>query len=346
MKYNRIGGINLEVSEVCLGTMTFGEQNSPKQSFEIMDTAFDHGINFFDTAEMYPIPPKSSTVHRTEEIIGQWRGFHKNRDKIIMATKVIGPTEFMTWIREGSPRLDKKNINQALENSLRRLKTDYIDLYQIHWPARTTNYFGQLGFKEPQREDSTPIHETLEVLSELVSQGKVKAIGLSNETPWGIMQFLATAKEHNLPIVSTVQNPYSLLNRTYEIGCSEISYREGIKLLSYSPLGFGVLTGKYLEGKDNPSNRLNLFSQYTRYSNKNAISATKKYIELAKSFNISMTQLALSFCYSRDFMGSTIIGATSCDQLIENIDATNITFSKELEKKVNEIHEETPNPSP
>ena len=335
-----------EVSEVCLGTMTFGEQNNQSESFEIMDTAFERGVNFFDTAEMYPIPPNKSTVHRTEEIIGNWKGFHQNRDKIIMATKVIGPTDFMTWIRNGSPRLDKKNITLALEESLKRLKTDYIDLYQIHWPSRVTNYFGQLGFKEPKTEQPTPILETLEILDQFVSSGKIKAIGLSNETPWGIMQFLNEAKNNNLPVVSTVQNPYSLLNRTYEVGCSEISYREGVKLLSYSPLGFGVLTGKYLEGKDEPTSRLNLFSQYSRYSNKNAVAATKRYLDLAKSFNLTLTQLALAFCYSRSFMGSTIIGATNTAQLIENIDATEVVFTKELENKISQIHEDLPNPSP
>tara|TARA_B100000925_G_scaffold229230_1_gene177745 strand:+ start:15128 stop:16168 length:1041 start_codon:yes stop_codon:yes gene_type:complete len=346
MKMNKINGIEQSVSEVCLGTMTFGEQNSEIESHEIMDIAFERGINFYDTAEMYPIPPKGDTYNRTEEIIGKWEKFHTHRDKIVMATKVIGPSSMMKWIRNGSPRLDKKNIFEAVEGSLKRLRTDYIDLYQIHWPARSTNFFGQLNFKEPTRESTTPIRETLEVLGELISQKKVKAIGLSNETPWGIMSFLSIAKEFNLPIVSTIQNPYSLLNRTYEIGCSEISFREGVKLLSYSPMGFGVLSGKYIEGKDTPRSRLNLFSQYSRYSNPNATKATKRYYDLAKSLNLTLTELSLAFCYSRQFMGSTIIGATTKEQLIENIHATEIEFSPEMNNLVNEIHELIPNPSP
>ena len=251
MKYNKLQGLNEEVSEVCLGTMTFGEQNSETESHEILDMALERGVNFYDTAEMYPIPPNQDSYHETERIIGRWDKFQTKREKIIMATKVIGSTNFMTWIRNGSLRLDRDNIKAACEGSLKRLKTDYIDLYQIHWPARQTNFFGQLGFKEPLEENTTPIKETLEALATLVEQKK-KAVGLSNETPWGIMTFLNTAKEYNLPVVSTVQNPYSLLNRSYEVGCSEISFRENVKLLSYSPLGFGVLSGKYIEGKDTP----------------------------------------------------------------------------------------------
>ena len=346
MKMNKIAGMENLVSEVCLGTMTFGEQNNEAQSHQILDLALERGINFYDTAEMYPIPPKADTFNRTEKIIGEWDNFHKNREKIIMATKVIGPSQMMNWIRGGSLKLDQKNIFSACEGSLQRLKTDYIDLYQIHWPARSTNFFGQRGFVEPKKENTTPIKETLEALALLIEQGKIKAIGLSNETPWGIMSFLSAAKEYNLPVVSCVQNPYSLLNRTFEIGCSEISHREGVKLLSYSPMGFGVLSGKYLEQKDTPNCRLNRFSQYNRYSNPQAIEATKRYLSLAKSLGLSLTQLSLAFCFSRPFMGSTIIGATTLDQLKENIQATEVDFTDEMNQLVNEIHQEIPNPSP
>ncbi|MAW07179.1 MAG: aldo/keto reductase [Halobacteriovoraceae bacterium] len=346
MKYNKLQGLKDAVSEVCLGTMTFGEQNSETESHKILDLSLERGVNFYDTAEMYPIPPSSESYHETERIIGKWGKFQTEREKIVMATKVIGPSSFMTWIRGGSLKLDQSNIIKACEGSLKRLNTDYIDLYQIHWPARQTNFFGQLGFQEPQEEKTTPIKETLDALASLVEQKKIRAIGLSNETPWGIMTFLNTAKEYNLPAVSTVQNPYSLLNRSYEVGCSEISYRENVKLLSYSPLGFGVLTGKYIEGKDTPKSRLNLFDQYTRYSHAKAEEITKRYYELAKSFGISLTKLALSFCYSRPFMGSTIIGATTCEQLIENIDASNYQMTVELEEQINKIHETFPNPCP
>ena len=346
MKKNKILGIEQPVSELCLGTMTFGEQNNEKESHKILDFALERGINFFDTAEMYPIPPSDSTYNETEKIIGRWPAFHQSRDKIVMASKVIGPTSFMTWIRNGSPRLDKKNINQAIEGSLKRLKTGYIDLYQIHWPARQTNYFGQLDFQTPEEESITPVKETLEVLSRLVETGKIKSVGLSNETPWGIMSFLQVAKEFHLPTVVSVQNPYSLLNRSFEIGCAEICYREDISLLSYSPMGFGVLSGKYLSGKDTPNCRLNKFPHYTRYSNPNAVEATKKYLELSESFGMSLTELSLKFCTTRPFMGSTIIGATNTTQLEENIAATSVKFNDEILQEINKIHQEHPNPSP
>ena len=346
MKKNQIQGIDQPVSEICLGTMTFGEQNNQKESHEILDSAFEKGINFYDTAEMYPIPPSASTFNETERILGNWPAFHQHREKIVMASKVIGPTSFMSWIRNGSPKLDKENINKAIEGSLKRLKTDYIDLYQIHWPARQTNYFGQLDFQTPRDESITPIKETLDVLATLINNGKIKSIGLSNETPWGIMSFIQTAKEYNLPLVVSVQNPYSLLNRSFEIGCAEICHRENISLLSYSPMGFGVLSGKYLTGTDTPNCRLNRFPQYSRYSNPIAQKATKKYLELSKEFGLSLTELSLKFCTTRPFMGSTIIGATNNAQLEENIATTTIDFNEEIQQEINKIHQEYPNPSP
>lgn len=347
MKFSQLKNIPQKVSNICLGTMTFGEQNSIEESHAILDASWEREVNFFDTAEMYPIPPRRETHHRTEEILGKWDKFHTERENIVMATKVIGPSEMMKYIRDGEHELNKKNIHHALEGSLRRLQTDYVDLYQIHWPARETNFFGRRGYNCPStRTDSDELKITLEALAELVESKKVRAIGLSNETPWGVMKFQQLAREFDLPVMSTIQNPYSLLNRTYEVGLAEVSFQEEIYLIPYSPLGFGVLTGKYLEGRSTPRDRLNLWNSYSRYSNPNAKRATQQYLDLAKSRGMSLTELALAFVNTRPFVASTIIGATTVEQVIENINTADIELDSELLSEINKIHEENPNPSP
>ena len=337
----------IKVSALCLGTMTWGEQNTEEEAYEQIDYALDRGVNFFDTAELYPVPPNEKTYTRTESIIGRYMKARGNRDEIILATKVAGKAPWTSYIRNGGNQFDKKNITEALDGSLKRLGTDYIDLYQLHWPDRKTNFFGQLGFKYPSEDSFVSIEETLEVLNEIVKSGKVRAVGLSNETPWGMMNFLHYAKTKKHVKVATTQNPYSLLNRVYEIGNAEISYREGVGLLAYSPLAFGVLSGKYLGGKRPEGARLTLFGgHFKRYSNDFAISATAKYLEIAKKYNMSLTQMALAYVTSRPFVTSNIIGATTLEQLKENIDSIDVEINKEIEKEIDAVHIEIPNPSP
>lgn len=345
MKKQLLNNTDLEVSQLCMGTMTFGEQNTPIESHQILDYAFDHGINFFDTAEMYPIPPKAATHFKTEEIIGHWSKFRHQRHQIILATKIIGPSSTMTYIRGGS-QVIKNNMKMAITGSLTRLKTDYIDLYQLHWPARPTNYFGQLGYSYPQNLRDDQILETLEAFEALKKEGLIRAYGVSNETPWGLMKYQELSKREGFTGISTIQNPYNLLNRTFEIGMAEICHREKIQLLAYSPLGFGVLSGKYVSNTSSPKDRLNQFPDYRRYSNPAAIEATKKYWELAKEHHISLSQLALQFVNTRKFLGSNIIGATTIEQLRENIESINLELSQELLNKLEAIHHGHPNPSP
>lgn len=346
MQYRALGKTDLQVSMICLGTMTWGEQNTLEEAHSQLDYAFDHGVNFIDTAEMYPVPPKAETYTRTEEIIGQWSKLQTQRDKVILATKVVGPSEFMTWVRDGQPRLNRDHIRSAIDASLKRLKTDYVDLYQLHWPDRSTNFFGQLGFKTKEDEEMTNIEETLDVLSEIYKAGKVRHFGLSNETPWGAMTFLQKAKEKDAPRMVSIQNPYNLLNRTYEIGLAEVSCRESIGLLAYSPLGFGALTGKYLNGKKPAGARLTLWERFGRYTNPRGIQATEKYVQLAKSHGLSPAQMALSYVNSRPFVTSNIIGATSLDQLKENIASVSLELSPEVVDGIENIHNEISNPCP
>ncbi|PCJ20024.1 MAG: NADP(H)-dependent aldo-keto reductase [Candidatus Cloacimonadota bacterium] len=348
MKYTTLGDTKLKVSKICLGTMTYGEQNTIEEAHEQMDYALEQGVNFFDTAELYAIPPKKETQGKTEEFIGKWFQSRKNRDKIVLASKIAGPAEWVSHIRNGSG-LDKTNITQAVESSLSRLQTDYIDLYQLHWPARNTNFFGVRGIQnlkdqETQIEDS--IHETLSALKDLINAGKIKAIGLSNETPFGVMKFLELAKYHNLPRVQTIQNPYSLLNRSYEVGLAEISLRENCLLLPYSPLGFGVLSGKYLNGQNPKDARLTLYKGYERYRGPNGILATQEYVDLAKFHNISPSQMALSYVNTRSFVCSNIIGATKLEQLKENIASINVDLSDEVLEAIEAIQDKYPNPAP
>ena len=323
--------------------MTFGEQNSESEAHDQLDYAIANGVNFIDTAEMYPVPPRQQTQGSTEAFIGSWLAKRKCRDKVIIASKVAGPG-MMDYLRDGA-QLIRSQMEQALEESLQRLQTDYLDLYQIHWPARNTNFFGKLGYQYDE-SSSTPISETLEVLNDFVKSGKIRYIGISNETPWGTMQYLKLSEQNQWPRIISIQNPYSLLNRTYEIGLAEFSHRESIDLLAYSPLGFGVLTGKYLHTGDVSKARLTLFEGYTRYSNEQAKAATKKYVMLAKQIGISATHMALAYVNSRPFLGANIIGATSIDQLKENIESTETVLSAETIDQIEYIHREIPNPSP
>jgi len=343
MEYSQLGNTDLRVSKICLGTMTFGEQNSESEAHQQLDFALDEGVNFIDTAEMYPVPPRQETQGLTESYIGTWLKKNKKRDKLVIASKVAGPG-MMDYLRNGV-ELVRGQMQQALDDSLRRLNTDYLDLYQIHWPARKTNFFGQLGYQFDETE-STPIEETLGVLNDFVQSGKVRHIGISNETPWGAMQYLMLAKEKNWPRIVSIQNPYSLLNRSYEVGLAEFSQQEKLGLLAYSPLGFGVLTGKYIESKNIEKARLTLYEKYTRYSNDQAQAATQQYVALAKRHNISPAQMALAYVNTRPFVAGNIIGATNLDQLKENIASIELVLSEEVLEEIESIHQSIPNPSP
>lgn len=344
MKYRKIGRSDLNVSIICLGTMTYGEQNTQEEAFAQMDYAVSQGVNFFDTAEMYSVPHKESTSGSTERIIGNWFQARKNRDKIVLATKIAGPG--LPYIRSGSG-LTKKQILEAVEESLKRLQTDYIDLYQLHWPTRVTNFFSQLDFQSVKEEAQEPtILESLEAMSQLVKEGKVRYIGVSNEAPWGVHQFLSLAANNNLERIISIQNPYNLLNRVYEIGLSEFSYREGVDLLAYSPLAFGVLSGKYLNGQRPPKARITLFSEFKRYINPIAAQMTQEYYDLAKKFALDPAQMALAFVNGRFFVGGNIIGATTMEQLKSNIASIDLNLSPEVMKEIERLHAENSNPAP
>jgi len=347
MQYRKLGHTDTDVSVICLGTMTWGEQNTQAEAFEQMDYALARGVNFFDTAELYPIPPNAATYGRTEEIIGHWLQRTGNRDRIVLASKIAGPGPgWVDHIRRGRTRFSREHLQAALDGSLRRLQTDCIDLYQLHWPERDTNRFGQRDFEPGGQEDFTPVAETLAVLDEFIRAGKIRHIGLSNETPWGIMRFLQVAEQQGLPRMVTVQNPYSLLNRTYEVSAAEVSWREHCGLLAYSPLGFGVLSGKYLDGARPAGSRLALFPDYTRYSNPAAERATAQYAALARAHDLDCAQMSLAFVNSRPFLTSTIIGATSMDQLRSNIASIDVNLPAEVLEGIQAIHAAHPDPSP
>lgn len=347
MKYNKLGKSDINVSRICLGTMTYGEQNTEQEGHQQLDFAVEMGVNFIDTAELYAIPPKAETYGATEKIVGSWLKKRGRRDDIVLASKIAGPgPDWVSHIRGGHTRFDADNISRALNDSLSRLQTDYIDLYQLHWPERKTNYFGKLGYQADSSEaDLTPVYETLQALEKEVRAGKIRYIGLSNETPWGIMQFLWTARVLNLPAVATVQNPYSLLNRTYEVGCAEISHREDVGLMAYSPLGFGVLTGKYLDAEPTGA-RLTRWPHYARYSNEQAVAATREYVQLAKRYQLDPAQMALAFVNSRPFLSANIIGATDMQQLKNNIASIELELDDALLDEIETIHRHYPNPSP
>jgi aryl-alcohol dehydrogenase-like predicted oxidoreductase len=327
--------------------MTFGEQNTEQEAFAQLDMALDAGVNFIDTAEMYSIPPRAQTMGSTERIIGRWLQQRGCRDKVIIATKVAGPgRDWLTYIRGGNNRLDRSNIQAAVDDSLRRLQTDVIDLYQLHWPERQTNYFGKLGFVPTDSEAEVPLLETLQALGELVAAGKIRFVGVSNETPWGLMSYLRLAESHGLPRMVSIQNPYSLLNRTFEIGLAEVSHREQVGLLAYSPLGFGVLSGKYLTGSKPAGARLTLYPHYDRYSNAQARKATHDYVNLARDHGLEPAQMALAYVTSRPYLASNIIGATTLDQLRSNLQSADLNLSDEVLDEIERIHHRQPNPSP
>lgn len=348
MEYRPLGQTDLKVSVICLGTMTYGQQNTESQAHEQLDYATNHAINFIDAAELYPVPPRAETQGRTEQYIGTWLKKTGKRQDLILATKVAGPgpKDWIGHIR-GGPKLNAQHIQQALEASLKRLQTDYVDLYQVHWPSRNTNYFGQLGYRYGKDNHNETIEETLKALAQLVDSGKVRYIGLSNETPWGTMTYLQLAKELGLPRIVSVQNPYSLLNRSYEIGLAEIAHRQQVGLLAYSPLGFGVLSGKYLQGQQPEGARLTLWGNYfTRYTKPLAQQVTQQYVELARQHQLDPAQMALAYVNSRPFLTANIIGATTLEQLKSNIASADIVLSEEVLKGIEAIHEAHPNPCP
>ena len=346
MEYRPLGRSGLNVSALCLGTMTFGEQNSEAEAHAQLDRAVAAGINFIDTAEMYPVPPRAETQGLTEAYIGSWLAKRGGRDRLVLATKVAGPADWLGYLRDGTPRLDKANIETALDGSLQRLGTDYIDIYQLHWPDRETNFFGKLGYIHNEKDQSVPIEETLGVLQDLVSVGKIRHIGVSNETPWGLMQYLHLAQSRELPRAASIQNPYNLLNRTFEVGLAEIAQREDCGLLAYSPMAFGVLSGKYLDGKRPANARVTRFSRFVRYSNPESETATRAYVELARQHALSPAQMALAWVTSRPFVTSNIIGATSLDQLEEDLASFELELSPEVIEGIEAIHQRQPNPAP
>lgn len=345
MDYRTLGSTDLKVSVICLGTMTWGEQNTEKEGHQQLNYAIAQGVNFIDVAEMYPVPPRASTQGETERILGSWLAQRADRDTLIVATKVTGKDAGFTYLR-GGPRLSRAHILQAADDSLKRLQTDYIDLYQLHWPERNTNYFGQLGYAHQEEEDIISLQESLEALAELVKAGKVRHVGLSNETPWGAMECLRLARECGLPRIVSIQNPYSLLNRSYEVGLAEMSIREQCGLLAYSPLAFGVLTGKYEGGAQPKGARLTLFQRFQRYNTPKGREAASRYVALARRCGLSPAQMALAFVNGRPFVTANIIGATTMEQLRENIASIDVQLSQEVLAEIESIHTDICNPCP
>ena len=347
MEYRQLGNTDLKVSLICLGTMTWGEQNTEAEAFEQLDYALEQGVNFIDCAEMYPVPPRPETQGRTEAYIGNWLMARGNRDRVILATKVTGRGASNSGVAHirGGPRLDRAQILKACDDSLQRLRTDYIDLYQVHWPEREANFFGRLGYVHGE-DDGIAIAETLDALGELVKAGKVRHIGLSNETPWGMHEYLRLSAHGKNPRIASIQNPYSLLNRTFEIGCAEMAIREHCGLLAYSPLGFGVLSGKYLGGRKPAGARLTLFERFQRYTGERAIEATETYVKLAREFGLDPAQMALAFVNRQPFVTANIIGATTMAQLHSNIASADIMLDDDQLAAIEAVHTANPNPAP
>ncbi len=349
MKYNPLAHTGILVPEICLGTMTFGEQNSQADAFAQLNYALERGVNFWDTAEMYPVPPKPETQGATEHIIGNYFKQHGGRSNVFLASKIAGPSQGGSHIRDGKTRFNRTDIKHALDGNLQRLQTDYIDLYQLHWPQRPSNFFGKLGYSHAEAAqciDLTPLEETLAALHDEIQAGRIRHIGLSNETPWGTMKFLHLAEKLGLARFVSVQNPYNLLNRSYEIGMAEIAHHEGVGLLAYSPLAFGYLTGKFRSGARPANTRITLFSRFTRYSNAQSEWAIEQYAQLAKKYDLTLTELALAFIKQQFFVTSTIIGATNLAQLKENIDTFERQLSPEVLSEIENIHQQQPNPAP
>lgn len=346
MQYHRIPHSSLEVSLLGLGTMTFGEQNSEADAHQQLDYAVAAGINLIDAAEMYPVPPRPETQGLTESYIGSWLKARGNREKIVLASKVSGPSRGNDNAIRPAQMLDRKNIRAALDASLQRLNTDYLDLYQLHWPQRQTNFFGKLSYQYTEEQSPVTLLETLEALNEQVRAGKIRYIGVSNETPWGVMRYLQLAEKHDLPRIVSIQNPYSLLNRSFEIGLSEISQHEGVELLAYSSLAFGTLSGKYLNGAKPAGARNTLFSRFTRYSSPQAEAAIAEYVALAKKRNLDPSQMALAFVRQQPFVASTLLGATTMEQLKINIDSQDLTLDEEILADLENIHKRFTIPAP
>ena len=345
MNYRKLGNTDLDVSTICLGTMTWGEQNTQEEGFKQMDFALDQGINFIDTAELYAVPPREETYGHTESIIGNWFEKTKKREKVILATKVAGPAR--DYLRKGENSFVGKNLDDALNDSLKRLKTDYIDLYQLHWPERNVNIFGKLGYVHKENEWNN-FEQVLENLKKYIDQGKIRYIGLSNETPWGVMNYLKLHEDKNLPRMMSIQNPYNLLNRSFETGLSEISIREKIGCLAYSPLASGYLSGKYRNGsfpKGSRMERDGVFWKY-RYNTPNMEKAVEEYYKISKKYNLDLSQMSLKFCEVQNFMTSIIIGATTMEQLKTDIESVNVNLSEDIIKEINEVQKLYPNPCP
>lgn len=344
MKYTTLGTTEVKVSKICLGTMTWGQQNSEEEGHEQMDYAVDQGINFFDTAELYSVPAHPDTQGSTERIIGTWFQKRKKRDDIVLATKIGGPSAFTKHIREDED-FSKKSINEAIEGSLKRLQTDYIDLYQIHWPARKTNFFGQRGYRHHD-DWKDNILEIINTLEEAITAGKIRYFGISNETPWGLMSYLKYSTALDKPRCMSIQNPYNLLNRLFEVGLAEMAIREKCGLLAYSPMAFGLLSGKYHRSTPPSKGRIVEFQTMSRYNSQNCQKATEKYLTIAEKHGLSLAQISLAFVNDQPFVTSTIVGATSMDQLKENINSIDISLPKEVIKEINKVQEEIPNPAP
>ena len=346
MNYRKLGTTDLKVSTICLGTMTWGEQNTQEQGFEQMDYALDQGVNFWDTAELYAVPPKAETFGHTEIIIGNWFKKTKKRNEVILATKVAGPSR--EYLRDGGYNYGIEKLTEAINDSLKRLQTDYIDLYQLHWPERNTNMFGKLGYEHKDKDDWNKFEDVLGNLQKFVKQGKIREVGLSNETPWGVSKYLEISKEKNLPRMMSIQNPYSLLNRTYEIGLAEVSIRDQIGLLAYSPLASGYLSGKYRNEAYPKGSRMERdweFWKY-RYNTPNLKNAVEEYYKISKKHNLDMSQMSLKFCELQHFTTSVIIGATTMEQLKTNIESVNVSLSDEIIKEINKVQTIYPNPCP
>ncbi len=344
MKYTTLPNTDIKVSKICLGTMTWGNQNTQDEGFAQMDLALDKGVNFFDVAELYPVPAEAKTYAETERIIGNWFAKTGNRDKVVLATKIAGPGDYTAHIR--TTGFSKQAFNEAVDNSLKRLQTDYIDLYQLHWPERNTNTFGVRDYVHNTNDGwEDNFNEILHNLDEIIKSGKIKHVGLSNEKAWGTMRYLEESKHNNLPKMITIQNAYSLLCRPFEGDLAEIAHRENIGLLAYSPMAFGVLSGKYIKGSAADNARLKLFPRFSRYSSDQATEATKRYLQIAEDNNMSLAQMSLAFVNQRPFVTSSIIGATNIEQLEENIDSINITLSDDVLKAINNVHAVIPNPA-
>ena len=344
MNYKKLGNTDINVSTICLGTMTWGEQNTQNEAFEQMDYSLDNGVNFWDTAELYAVPPKAETYGYTETIIGDWFEKTKKRKDVILASKVGGPSR--KYMRNGENSFTGKNLENALHGSLKRLKTDYIDLYQLHWPERNVNNFGRLGY-EHKENDWNKFEDVLENLKKFIEEGKIRYVGLSNETPWGVMNYLQLAKDKDLPRMMSIQNPYSLLNRSYEVGLAEVSIRENIGCLSYSPLASGYLTGKYRNKQFPKGSRMERdFDFWTRYRKPNTSEAVEEYYKISQKFDLDMSQMSIKFCEVQDFMTSVIIGATTMEQLKTNVESVKVNLDSEVIKEINNVQKKYPNPCP